>query len=154
LLFITLTARLEVDRPILSRAIAQLIRRVKRKILGRKAEQAPVACFAILEPSYRHGVHAHVLLEDPRSVGSAKAFPTAMPIAQLIAEEWGRLDVGGARWAQDIQPVYDLDGALTYLTKTIGGASMLDRLDINSLCLPNRSAHSPIPNSHVPVQSG
>jgi hypothetical protein len=139
LLFITLTCWCRVGKDALSRGVAKLIHRTKRRVLGRKSEHIELAAVVILEQTYKGGVHAHLILEDPFSLPCLKAFPCTVPIATLITEEWARLGLGGSDAAQDVQRVYDLAGAMRYLQKTIGGASVLDRLDLNNLCLPNRS---------------
>jgi len=151
LLFVTLTCNKRVENQALSAAVGQLVRRIKRRVLGRKFEHQDLAQLTVLEPTFRGGVHAHLILEDPYSIWSAKAFKCKVPIGRLITEEWSNLGLGGRAAAQDVQPVYDLAGAIGYLRKkTIGGGSFYDRLDINNFCLPDRSAHLPIPNSHVP----
>ncbi len=150
LLFVTLTCPRRVERDELSHAIGRLIHRVKRRVLGRKAERAEIAQVIVLEPTYMGGAHAHLILEDPYSLPTAKPFPCAVPIGRLITKEWANLGIGGNAVAQDVQRVYDLPGVIQYLQKTLGGTHVLDRLDINNFCLPNRSALSPIPNSHVP----
>lgn len=152
LLFVTLTCGRRVESPVLSAAVGELVRRIKRRVLGRKFEHRDLAQLTVLEPTFKGGVHAHLILEDPYSIRAAKAFECRVPIGRLITEEWCNLGVGGSAAAQDVQPVYDLAGAIGYLRKkTIGGASFYDRLDINNFRLPDRSAHLPIPNSHVPL---
>jgi len=139
LIFVTLTSRRRVDKNELSRAISKLIHRVKRKVLGRRGEGTQLATVVVLEPSYQHGVHAHLILENPYAVVTPKKFRSTIPIAELITREWAALGFGGSSAAQDTQAVYDLDGAVAYLSKTIGGTRVLDRLDINNFCLPNPS---------------
>jgi hypothetical protein len=149
LLFVTLTCKRQLSNEQLSSAIRRMIHGVKRKVLGRKGERVELATVTVLEPSFQHGVHAHLILEDPFSVAAGESPRCTTPIAKLIADEWIRLGLGAKAVAQDVQPVYDLPGAIRYLQKTIGGASVQDRLDINNLCLPEgRPAQS---NSHVPV---
>jgi len=139
LLFVTLTSRYKIKKDELSLAISKLVHRVKRKVFGRKGEGTHLATVVILEPSYQHGVHAHLILENPYSVTTSKKFHSTVPIAKLITQEWAALGLGGSSAAQDTQAVYDLDGAVAYLSKTIGGTRVLDRLDINNFCLPNQS---------------
>jgi len=147
LLFVTLTCVRRVERDELSRALQKLTHRIKRRVLGRKAEDMPLAQIAILEPTYKGGVHAHMILQDPYSLLVDKAFPCTTPAGELITEEWAALGLGGKKAAQDVQRVYDLAGLIRYLQKNIGGASVLDRLDLNNFCLPNRSTHKPIPTA-------
>lgn len=140
LLFVTFTSPMAVEKAAFSAAIPKLGHRIKRRVFGRREEDKELALVAVMERSYRHGFHAHLILEDPYSLTSTKAFPADVPISALIKEEWAALGIGGRNCAQDVQPVYDLEGAINYLLKTVRGASGQDALDINSLCLPDRSA--------------
>jgi hypothetical protein len=140
LLFITLTCSRRVGREELSEAIARLIHRIKRRVLGRKAEHKELTQIAVFEPTFKGGVHAHVILEDPYSLDVAKAFRSTQPIGKLITEEWAELGIGGKAVAQDVQRVYDLNGAIGYLHKRLRSASALDWIDLNNFCLPDRLA--------------
>ena len=111
-----------------------LVRKVKRQTLGRSAERAPLAHITVIEPTFKGGVHAHLILENPYSVAN-KRFPCRTPISDLIRDEWKRLGMGEPQ-AQDVQPVYDLVGALKYLQKTLHKARNFDALDLNNFCLP------------------
>ena len=135
LLFVTFTCKRRTSAEILSAAITVLVRQLKRRVLGRANETLPLAHLAVIEATFHGGVHAHLLLEDPYSLPSDKAFPCERPVASLIRELWADLDMGLPA-AQDVQPVYDLDGVLKYLQKTIRGASNLDALDLNNFYLP------------------
>jgi hypothetical protein len=152
LLFVTLTSPVPLERKAFSAALPKFVHRLKRRVLGRKGEDQDLAAVGVLERSSSQGFHAHMILEDPCSLVSTKAFRSLAPISQVIKEEWAQLDIGGRYCAQDVQPVYDLDGAIAYLLKTVWGPSGLDGLDINNLCLPNRSAQTPTSNSHVPPE--
>lgn len=140
LLFITLTSHRAVNQPAFAAATSRLIHRLKRRALGRAHEGEELALLVAYEPNARFGFHAHLIMENPYSLPVGKAFPPTAPIAQLIREEWAALSVGGEHVAQDIQPVYDLDGAISYLLKQSRGSCTLEGVDLNSLCLPERSA--------------
>lgn len=150
LLFITLTSPHRVTKDDLSRAVAKLIHRVKRRVLGRKGEHQNLATFVVLEPSPYFSSHAHLILENPYSKAAKQDRSTSIPIGELIAAEWGKLRLGGRSVAQDVRPVYDLPGLFQYLQKSLGGTGVLDRLDINNLHLP--PPH--ITPKHVPLGAG
>ena len=135
LLLVTLTCKRAITREALSEAVAALIRKLKRRVLGRQAEKTFLAHIAVLEPTFKGGVHAHLILEDPYSIPTTKAFACQTPIAELVGEIWAGMELGLPQ-AQDIQPVYDLPGALKYLQKTLHKARNFDALDINNFCLP------------------
>src|SRR5258708_400785 len=109
LLFVTLTSPFSLGREAFAAAMPKFVHRLKRRVLGRRAENHELAFVAMLERSDHLGFHGHLILEDPYSLDETKTFPSVKPISQVIKEEWASLAIGGRYYAQDVQPVYDLD---------------------------------------------
>src|SRR4051812_18548835 len=107
LLFVTLTSVRVADKAALSRGISRLIHALKRRVLGRRNEHLDLACVVVLEPHFFTGYHAHLILENPLSLGVHKAFEFTGSLSDLAKTEWSKLGIGACH-CQDVRPVHDL----------------------------------------------
>lgn len=147
LLFLTLTTPYEVQREDYSAAIRIYLRKIKRRTLGRGYEEQPLCCVVIFEKNFHQGIHAHIILENPYSVGVGKTFKPKLPISRLLKEEWVNMRIGGKLVGQNCQQVFNVFGVIGYMTKTNFCPEFFDQIDINNLYLP---LSNPFPNNHFP----
>jgi hypothetical protein len=147
LLFLTLTTPYEVRKEDFSSAIRIYLRKIKRRTLGRGCEEYPLCSVVIFEKNFHQGIHSHIILENPYSVGIDKTFKSKLPISRLLKDEWVNMRIGGKLVGQDCQQVFDVFGVIGYMTKTNFCPEFLDQVDINNLYLPSINPSS---NNHFP----
>ncbi len=143
LLFLTLTTPYEVRREDFSSAIRIYLRKIKRRTLGRGYEEYPLCSVVIFEKNFHQGIHSHIILENPYSVGIDKTFKPKLPISRLLKDEWVNMKIGGKLIGQDCQQIFDVLGVIGYMTKTNFCPEFLDQVDINNLHLPSSNNHFP-----------
>lgn len=136
---VTLTTPRSLDGIQMSRLVGELLHRVNRALFGTaysRHRRMSLAVFAVQEFSYSQELHTHALVGIPAGGRECKAHKSSLTFPELIKSTWCQLDHGGLPKAQDVQELYDLDGARRYLTKTIRDLDSLDRIDVNNCNIP------------------
>ena len=136
---VTLTSPQSLDGIRMSRLVGELLHRVNKALFGpayARHRRMSLAVLAVQEFSYSQELHTHALIGIPVGGRECKAHKTNLTFAELVTSTWCGLDHGGLPQAQDIQQIYDLNGASRYIMKTIYSAKSLDRIDVNNCNIP------------------
>ena len=145
LLFLTITSQYAVDREVFSSAIRIYLRKINRNVFGYRSKNQ-LCSVVIFEKNYRQGVHAHLILENPKSVVADRKFNIDDDIGEYLKKVWVKMRIGGKLVGQDCQNVTNLHGVLDYMTKTNFCPEFQDQIDINNLYLPINPK-----NNHFPL---
>lgn len=136
--FVTLTTKRCLDDIQLSTEVSKTLHRVNTTLFGThytRKKTVRLACLAVQERSFKHGLHTHLLIGVPENSLTLKANPSKLSAPDLILQTWVSLDDHGYRAlrAQDARDIYDFAGVSRYVHKTIGAPADLIHIDyINS----------------------
>lgn len=131
---VTLTTKRKLDEIGMSREVAELFHRVNAALFGnlyRRKKRMKLATFAVQERTINQGLHTHIIVGVPTGSLSLKALPCMVSVTDLIKSTWTKLDERGRRSAdaQDARDIYDLEGAIRYILKTIRSSESMTRVD-------------------------
>ena len=144
---VTLTGRRSLDSLEMSRLVGEAIHRVNRSLFGTaysRHRRMRMAVLAVQEFSYHQEIHTHLLIGIPPGGRNCKAHQPSADFASLMVSTWCGLDHGGLPPGQDVRPIFDLNGASKYITKTIYSTSQLDYVDVNNCNIPLIDAAAPV----------
>jgi len=145
---ITLTTKRRLDEIAMSAEVAELFHRVNTSLFGThysRKSRMMLATVAVQERSINQGLHTHILVGVPEGSLSLKAHPCLLPVPTLITTLWTELDERGRRTAdaQDARDIFDFDGAIGYITKTIRSLDDLTRVDWLNTITPDVLSTAP-----------
>lgn len=131
---ITLTTKRRPDDIALSIEVSKTLHRVNTALFGThysRKKRMMLATVAVQERSINQGLHTHILVGVPEGSLSLKAHPSRVAVPTLITSLWTQMDDRGRRsvHAQDARDIFDFDGAIRYITKTIRSHDDLTRAD-------------------------
>ncbi|MBX7135394.1 MAG: hypothetical protein K1X67_22215 [Fimbriimonadaceae bacterium] len=131
---VTLTTKRRLDEIAMSAEVTKLFHRANTILFGThysRKKQMMLATVAVQEWSVNQGLHTHILVGVPEGSLSLKAHPCRVPVPTLLTSLWTELDERGRRSAaaQDARDIFDFDGAIRYITKTIRSPDDQTRAD-------------------------
>ena len=129
--FVTLTFKegYKYNEVSYSEKLKKFSQKLNRAIYGKSYDKGRIFLniVPIAEFSNSQGLHIHILLQRPepndRYKGSFEA---------LIKRIWLSMNWGTQSCAQDIRDIYDVEGAVKYITKQIYSSNDALRFDINN----------------------